>query len=120
MKTQQISKPLPFFGEFHLKKTIDEYVYIVQDVKGELYELFILPKEPNKKNNCKEICPYKLKRWHFTCWRTCRRARVYRGQLPSLIHIRPYTLLVHVDRPRAAIKDALLKKVHTIEELLAN
>jgi hypothetical protein len=112
-------KPTTNFPLF-LRKVIDEYVCLLGNEKGELFEMFTLPKPPNKNNDCHEICPHELARPHFTCWRTCRRARAYRGELPTLIRVRPYTLLIHTDRPNFRLKDMFIKKLATIQELLAN
>lgn len=69
---------------------------------------------------CRPLCGLPLKRVHFTCL-FCRLRRVHSGKMPARNQAHTYALIIQDQRPLAAVKDLLLRKiVLPIAEALAN
>jgi len=68
---------------------------------------------------CQVLCGKKLRRPHLSCL-TCRTRRAYLGKMPNRIEVRLYVLSIWKHRRWARVKDALLKRLLTLCEVLAN
>jgi hypothetical protein len=69
---------------------------------------------------CRSLCGFDLKRPHVPCFAYCRLRRTYYGKMPERIKVKRIALYVREDRHLAPVKDALLKAVMTVAEILAN
>jgi len=68
---------------------------------------------------CQVLCGKRLRRPHLSCL-TCRTRRAYYGRMPAEIEVRFYMLTIWKHRRFARVKDAILTRLLTIAECLAN
>jgi len=68
---------------------------------------------------CQVLCGKQLRRPHLSCL-TCRTRRAYYGRMPNRIEVDLYVLNIWKHRRFARAKDAILKRLLSLCEVLAN
>ena len=67
---------------------------------------------------CQPICTKDVCRPHITCL-VCKYRKVYYGKMPHVIPIRVLMICIHTNRRFARIKDAIIKRLAELMELVA-
>jgi len=93
------------------------YIIYQNNETKKMFQLFKFTKQPNPKNNCREICEHNLKYPHMGClFDQCRIGKAYRGEFPIEVPVDMRFIFLNENRRFKKLKNKILKEIWSIAE----